>query len=128
MKELGSEVARQPKGEVARQAKSSQSTQPNQIPNHDRTERPVVFSKGASRSQEMDTLFSRESKNSILEEDANHDRTGRPVVCSQSERSMLNEADIDFRIHGLPHSVVKQAENHRVRELVKKIAYRQSLQ
>ena len=34
---------------------------------------------------------------------------------------MLNEVDIDFRIPGLPHSVVTQAENSRVRELVKKI-------
>ena len=34
---------------------------------------------------------------------------------------MLNEVDIDFRILGLPHSVVKQAQNSRVRELVKKI-------
>ena len=34
---------------------------------------------------------------------------------------MLNEVDIDFRIPGLPHSVVKQAENFRVRELVEKI-------
>ena len=34
---------------------------------------------------------------------------------------MLNEVDIDFRIPGLPHSVVKQAENSRVRELVMKI-------
>ena len=47
------------------------------------------------------------------------------------EQSMLNEVDIDFRIPGLPHSVVKQAENYRVRELVKKIEnhpHRQSLQ
>ena len=29
--------------------------------------------------------------------------------------------DIDFRVPGLPHAVVKQAENSRVRELVKKI-------
>ena len=85
MKELGSEVARQPEGEVARHAKGSQPTQPN--PNPD------------------------------------HDRTGRPVVCSQSvgSSSMFNEVDIDFRISGLPHSVVKQAENSRVREFVKKI-------
>ena len=34
MKELGSEVARQ--------AESSQPTQPNPYPNHDRTVRPVV--------------------------------------------------------------------------------------
>ena len=44
---------------------------------------------------------------------------------------MLNEVDIDFRIPGLPHSVVKQAEKYRVRELVKKVEnhpHRQSLQ
>ena len=33
----------------------------------------------------------------------------------------LEEIDIDFRVSGLPHAVVKQAENFRVRELVKKI-------
>ena len=50
-----------------------------------------------------------------------------PVVCRDAshsqghEQSMLNEVDIDFRIPGLPHSVVKQAGNTRVRELVKKI-------
>ena len=47
------------------------------------------------------------------------------------ERSMLNEVDIDFRIPGLPHSVVKQVDNYRARELAKKIEnhpHRQSLQ
>ena len=34
---------------------------------------------------------------------------------------MLNDVNMDFRIPGLPHSVVKQADNYRVRELVKKI-------
>ena len=58
------------------------------------------------------TRFSRDIKNSNLEEDPNHDRTGRPVVCSQTvgSSSMFDEVDIDFRISGLPHSVVKQAE------------------
>ena len=44
-------------------------------------------------------------------------------MCSQtvSSPSKFNEVDIDFRISGLPHSVLKQAENSRVRELVKKI-------
>ena len=41
---------------------------------------------------------------------------GRPVVFSQAQRLMLNEVDIDFRISGMPHSVVKQAENFRVRD------------
>ena len=51
----------------------------------------------------------------------------QPVVCrdasheSGHEQTMLNEVNMDFRIPGLPHSVVKQAENSRVRELVKKV-------
>ena len=41
MKELGSEVVRQPEGEVAQQSKSSQSSQPNPNPYHDRTGNPL---------------------------------------------------------------------------------------
>ena len=35
----------------------------------------------------------------------------------------FNEVDIDFRVSGLPHAVVKQAENSRVRELQQNNAY-----
>ena len=35
--------------------------------------------------------------------------------------TQLEEIDIDFRVPGLSHAVVKQAANFRVRELVKKI-------
>ena len=172
MKEVGSEVARQPEGEVARQVKSSQSSQPNPNPDHDRTGKHVVCTqRGALHSQEIETRsfreeavrhdrmeklvvcrdenherptvvcseqashprFSREGQNLILEDETNHDRTVKLVVCRDAhhERSMLNEVDIDFRIPGLPHSVVKQADNDRVRELLKKIEnhpHRQSLQ
>ena len=65
--------------------------------------------------------------------DADHVRTGRPVESEQSIGlfTQLEEIDIDFRVSGLPHAVVKQAENFRVRELVKKIEshpHRQALQ
>ena len=69
--------------------------------------------------------------------DANHVRTGRLVYEQppgqirterpvESEQSIdlftqREDMDIDFRVSGLPHAVVKQAENFRVRELVKKI-------
>ena len=54
-------------------------------------------------------------------------------MCRQpvGSSSTFNEVDIDFRVSGLPHAVVKQAENSRVRELVKKIEnhpHRQALQ
>ena len=42
------------------------------------------------------------------------------AVIRINERSLSNEVDIDFRIPGLPQSVVKQADIYRVRELVKK--------
>ena len=45
--------------------------------------------------------------------------------------TQLEEIDIDFRVSGLPHAVVKLAENFRVREFVKKIEshpHRQALQ
>ena len=107
---------------------------------HDRTGKPVVC---RDENHEQPTVvcseqtthprFSRERQNLILEVQTNHDRTGKPVVCRDTdhEHSILNEVDIDFRILGLPHSVVKQADNYRVRELVKKIEnhrHRQSLQ
>ena len=65
--------------------------------------------------------------------DADHVRTVRPVESEQSIGSFIQreEIDIDFRVSGLPHTVVKQAENFSVRELVKKIEshpHRQALQ
>ena len=57
----------------------------------------------------------------------------RPVVIGQpiGSSTTFNEVDIHFRISGLPHSVVIQAENSRVREIVKNIEnhpYRKDLQ
>ena len=65
--------------------------------------------------------------------DADPVRTGRPVGSEQSVDlfTQREEIDIDFRVSGVPHAVVKQAENFRVRELVKKIEshpHRQALQ
>ena len=134
MKELGSEVARQ--------TESSQPNQPNQNPIH-RTRRPVETEQTSrSSAQEIDTRFSfdcestnlsveRSDKDKDTDEDVDADRvrTGRPVGGHQSPQ--LENIDIDFRVSGLPHAVVKQAENFRVRELVKKIEshpHRQALQ
>ena len=49
--------------------------------------------------------------------DADHVRTGRPVDSEQSIGlfTQCEEIDTDFRVSGLPHAVVKQAENFRVR-------------
>ena len=60
-------------------------------------------------------------------------RTERPVEREQSIGLFTQrvEIDIDFRVSGLPHAVVRQAQNFRVCELVKKIEsnpHRQALQ
>ena len=65
--------------------------------------------------------------------DADQIRTVRPVKSGQSIGlfTQREEIDIDFRVSGLPRAVVKQAENFRVRELVKKIEshpHREALQ
>ena len=102
-----------------------------------RTERPVVTEQTSrSSAQEIDTRFSLDCKNTnlfvgrLVEDkdtdknvDADRDRTVRPVVIGQPTGSstQFEEVDIDFRVSGLPHAVEKQAENSRVRELVKKI-------
>ena len=65
--------------------------------------------------------------------DAGQMRTVRPVESGQSIGlfTQREEIDIDFRVSGLPHAVVKQSENFSVRELVKKIEshpHREALQ
>ena len=61
--------------------------------------------------------------------DAVQTGTGRPV--SGQSFTQLGKRDIDFRVPGLSHAVVKEAGNHRVQELVKKIGshpHREALQ
>ena len=163
-KELGSKVDRQPEGEVARQAKFFQPTQPTPNPIRDRSGRldEIQDERKTSRSQEI-------SVNSFNEELSSSDRTGGPVeteeiqACSSEDRKSLNveqthgttgrpvnntdavqddpqvyheagtlniddetlheriEADMDFKIPGLPHSTVKQLQSASVRELIQKI-------
>ena len=137
-KELGSkvdrqpegEIARQPGGEVARQAKFFQPTQPIPNPIRDRSGRPGITHDVIS----VQACSSEDSKSLNVE---THDRSGRPgkdTVAAQDdpevyhEAETLNidnetireriEADMDFKIPGLPHSVVKHAQSTSVRQLI----------
>ena len=128
---MGSEVAQRPEGQVVQQSKSSQSNQVNPSPDHDDgTGQPVVGSDPRTASGARETSRSPEIETRSFHEGAffkKHDRVEKPVVGRDAslepgnEQSMLNEVNIDFRKLGLLHSVVKQTENSRVRELVKKI-------
>ena len=96
----------------------------------DRTGRPI--------KKEIQACSSEDSKSLNVEQ--THDRSGRPgkdTVTVQDdpevyhEAETLNidnetireriEADMDFKIPGLPHSVVKHAQSTSVRELIQKI-------
>ena len=80
-RELGSEDAQRPEGQVVQQFKSFQSNQPIPNPDYDRTGQPVVGTitrtaqdgRKTSRSQEIDTR-------SFHEEAVKTDRTGQPFV------------------------------------------------
>ena len=91
-RELGSEVARQPEGEVARQAKSSQPTQPTPNPIRDRSGQLGIMQDGRNtyRSQEINV-------DSFCEELSSSEKTERPVETdviqtrsSEDRVSMLN--------------------------------------
>ena len=141
MKDLGSEVA----GD----GKDSQPTQPKTKNPIVRTGKVVLseqqsgssakeienvsYSAAKAPMKEQGDLFSScvpvsverldQDKDADENVDADQIRTERPVESGQTIGlfTQREETNIDFRVSGLPHAVVKQEENFRVRELVKKI-------
>ena len=93
MKELGSEVARQPDGQVVQQFESSQLNQPNPNPDHDRTEKPVICRDTSHEPGASQTRSSHESTNFNVGDEANHDRTVRPVELP--ERPLLEQTTLE---------------------------------
>ena len=144
-KELGSEVAGGSKDSQQTQSKTKKSNRKNGRPV--KREQP-----SGSSTQEIDkrVLFDCESTNVRTvrlvnscvpvsversdQDDENVDAdqisTVRPVKSGQSIGlfTQREELDIDFRVSGLPHAVVKQGENFSVRELAKKIESHPHLQ
>ena len=108
MKDLGSEVTRQPGEEVCATSKKfpiktrclpskrsapfsgDRNTFREDAVRHDRKVKPVVCRGQITSAQLLSALskhliprFSREGQNLIFEDEMNHDRTGKPVVCLQ---------------------------------------------
>ena len=63
-----------------------------------------------------------ESESFNVEDEMLRNRTERSVADHDvsHESMMVNEADMDFRIPGLPHSVVKHVQSTSVRDLIQK--------
>ena len=90
---------------------------------HDRTVQPVVETNTENVPDGCQTRSCHESIRFNVGDETLRERSGQPVVNhddSSHEQTMLNEVNMDFRIPGLPHSVVKHSQTSRVRELVKK--------
>ena len=81
MKELGSEVAQRPEGQVVQQSKSAQANQLNPSPDQDdRTGQFVVGGDPNHESGASQTRSSDDSKSFNVEDKTAHDRTVTPVV------------------------------------------------
>ena len=107
------------------QARSSEdSKDPNVGTAHERTRRLVVGTNTENVPDSSQTCSFHESETFNVGDKTLRDRTGQPVVNHDNlshEQTMLNDANMDFRIPELPHSVVKHAQSTNVRELIQKI-------
>ena len=91
---------------------------------HERTRRLVVETNTENVPDSCPTRSCHESKTFNVGDKTLRERTVRPVVNhddSNHEQTLLNEVNMDFRIPGLPHSVVKHVQSTSVRELIQKI-------
>ena len=90
---------------------------------HERTRRLVTETNTENVSDISQTRCAHESETFDVGDEILRKRTERSVADHDvsHESMMVNEADMDFRIPGLPHSVVKYAQSTSVRELIQKI-------
>ena len=107
------------------QARSSEdSKDPNVEKAHERTMRLVTETNIENVPDSSQTRSVHESETFNVGDKTLRERTERPFIDhddSSHEKIILNEAHMDFRIPGLPHSVVKHAQSTSVRELIQKI-------
>ena len=90
---------------------------------HERTGRPVITHDVINVSDNPQTLSAHESEMFNVGDETLRERTERSVADYDVSHGsiMVNEADMDFRISGLPHAVVKHAQSASVRGLIQKI-------
>ena len=89
---------------------------------HDRTGRLVATLYTADAKNSSRVRSSHESDTFNVEDEVLRKRMGKSIADhdENNELMMVNEAHMDFRIPGLPHSVVKHAQSTSVRQLIQK--------
>ena len=107
------------------QARSSEdSKDPNVEKAYERTRRLVVETNTENDPESCQTRSCHESETFNVGDKTLRERTVSTVIDHDNlshEHIMVNEANRDFRIPGLPHSVVKHAQSTSVRQLIQKI-------
>ena len=90
--------------------------------NRERTVRPVNTHDVTNVTDSSQTRSAHESETFNVGDETLRKRTERSIADHDvsHESIMVNEADMDFRIPGLPHSVVKHAQSTSVRQLIQK--------
>ena len=91
---------------------------------HDRTVRPVATLHTAEAQDSSRVRSAHESETFNVDDEVLRKRMEKSIADRDENREpmMVNEADMDdFRIPGLPHSVVKYAQSTSVRQLIQKI-------
>ena len=90
---------------------------------HEKTERFVAVFNTADANDSSRGRFSHGSETFNVEDEVFHKRMGKSIADHDEshESMMVNEADMDFRIPGLPHSVVKHAQSNCCRQFIQKM-------
>ena len=88
---------------------------------HDRTVRPVAILHTVAAQDDSQVYHEADTLN--VDDEVLRKRMEKSFVVHDEnhEPMMVNEPDMDFRIPGLPHSVVKYAQSTSVRQLIQKI-------
>ena len=105
--------------EVNQTRSSEDSKSLNVEQTHDRTGRLVTD----TAAVQDDSQVYHEANTLNVDDEVLRKRMEKSIVVHEEnhEPMMVNEADMDFKIPGLPHSVVKYAQSTSVRKLIQKI-------
>ena len=109
--------------EVSQTRSSEDSKSLNVEQTHDRTGRPVATLHTAEAQDSSRVCSAHDSDTLNVDDEVLRKRMEKSIAVHDEnhEVMMVNEADMDFRIPGLPHSVVKYAQSTSVRQLIQKL-------
>ena len=92
------------------QARSSEDSKDPNVETHEKTRRFVIETNAKNVPDSSHTRSVHESETFNVADKTLREKTGKPVIDHDNlshEQIMVDETDMDFRIPGLPHSVLR---------------------